>query len=355
MVVLVFMGHAKIERHLIEEIRLGQLHALGLEVATDIEHQAVSALAQAGVVVQWAVRVAAVVVEGETLDQRGLLALRGVQRHLHAGGGAAVHRVQNVCAQTHGNSLSCLKTGLVDQSVYTFGFSGYHAPMDSTKAPETSTTHSIVEALTRAIVEHRLLPGAKLAEQKLADHFGVSRTLVRQALFQLSQNRLIRMEPARGAFVAAPSVEEAQQVFAVRRMLESEMTREFVKSVTPAKIRSLKEHVQQEREAVAKEDVSGRTELLGDFHVRMAELMGNQVLAQLLGELISRCALITLMYQSRSEAQHSTEEHAEIVAALAAKDADKAVQLMQEHLDHVEASLIYDRKVPSHDIAIALT
>ena len=227
--------------------------------------------------------------------------------------------------------------------------------MDNKKASETSATHSIVEALTRAIVEHRLLPGAKLAEQKLADHFGVSRTLVRQALFQLSQNRLIRMEPARGAFVAAPSVQEAQQVFAVRRMLETEMTRAFMQEITPAKIRSLEEHIQQEREAVAQEDVSGRTELLGDFHVRMAQLMGNQVLAQMLGELISRCALITLMYQSRSEAQHSTDEHAAIVAAMAAGNGEKAVQLMQQHLDHVEASLIYDRKVPSHDIAIALT
>ena len=63
---------------------------------------------------------------------------------------------------------------------------------------EPSTTGAIVEALTKAIVEHRLQPGSKLAEQKLADHFGVSRTLVRQALFQLSQNRLIRLEPARG-------------------------------------------------------------------------------------------------------------------------------------------------------------
>ncbi len=219
---------------------------------------------------------------------------------------------------------------------------------------ENTTTHAIVEALTRAIVEHRLLPGAKLAEQKLADHFGVSRTLVRQALFQLSQNRLIRMEPARGALVAAPSVEEARQVFAVRRMLEAEMTREFARDITPAKIASLQEHVQQERDAVAKEDVSGRTELLGDFHVRMAELMGNRVLAQLLGDLISRCALITLMYQSRSEAQHSTDEHARIVEALASHDTDTAVRLMQEHLSHVEASLIYDRQVPSHDIAIAL-
>ncbi len=226
--------------------------------------------------------------------------------------------------------------------------------MDTQKASETSATHSIVEALTRAIIEHRLLPGAKLAEQKLADHFGVSRTLVRQALFQLSQNRLIRMEPARGAFVAAPSVEEAQQVFAVRRMLETEMTRAFVRQVNPNQIQALRAHVQQEHEAVASEDVPGRTELLGDFHVRMAELMGNAVLAQMLGDLISRCALITLMYQSRSEAQHSTDEHAEIVAAMAAEDADLAVHLMQQHLDHVEASLIYDRKVPSHDIAIAL-
>ena len=219
---------------------------------------------------------------------------------------------------------------------------------------ETSTTHHIVESLTRAIVEHRLLPGSKLAEQKLADHFGVSRTLVRQALFQLSQNRLIRLEPARGAFVAAPSVEEAQQVFAVRRMLEAEMTRAFAKQVTPEQITALKEHIAQEREAVTQGDITGRTELLGDFHVRMAELMHNDVLAQVLGELISRCALITLMYQSRNEAEHSTDEHVTIVAALEAKDSDLAVRLMHEHLLHVEESLTFDRKVPSHDIAMAL-
>jgi DNA-binding GntR family transcriptional regulator len=219
---------------------------------------------------------------------------------------------------------------------------------------EPSTTAAIVDALTRAIVEHRLQPGSKLAEQKLADHFGVSRTLVRQALFQLSQNRLIRLEPARGAFVAAPSVEEAREVFAVRRMLEAEMTRTFMRGVTPARLRALREHVAAEKAAVAAGDATGRTELLGDFHVRMAELIGNRVLAQMLGELISRCALITLMYQSPSAAAHSNDEHAAIVRALAAKDEDRAVQLMVEHLDHVEANLMFDRKVPTHDVALAL-
>ncbi|MBL8389118.1 MAG: GntR family transcriptional regulator [Hydrogenophaga sp.] len=220
---------------------------------------------------------------------------------------------------------------------------------------ETSSTRQIVESLTRAIVEHRLHPGTKLAEQKLADHFGVSRTLVRQALFQLSQNRLIRLEPARGAFVAAPSVEEAKQVFAVRRMLEAEMTRAFVRQVTPSKIKALREHVAQEKQAVANQDVTGRTELLADFHVRMAELMGNEVLAELLRELLSRCALITLMYQSTNAAEHSNEEHAEIVKALAARDEELAVRLMNEHLLHVEEGLTFDRKLPTNDLSLALS
>jgi DNA-binding GntR family transcriptional regulator len=220
---------------------------------------------------------------------------------------------------------------------------------------EASTTSSIVEALTRAIVEHRLHPGTKLAEQKLADHFGVSRTLVRQALFQLSQNQLIRMEPARGAFVAAPTVEEARQVFAVRRMLEAEMTRAFVNQVTPAQIRALKEHMAHEKAAMNGPDAARRIKLLGDFHVRMAELMGNEVLAQILRDLISRSSLITLMYQRDGAAQHSQHEHMEIVKALAARDATRAVELMTDHLLHVEQSLAFDRKVPINDISMALS
>ena len=218
---------------------------------------------------------------------------------------------------------------------------------------ESSTTAQIVRTLTQAIVAHQLAPGTKLVEQKLADQFGVSRTLVRQALLQLSQHQLIRLEPARGAFVAAPSVNEAREVFAVRRMLEVEMTRQFVHHVTPARIRALKAHVAQEKLAVDQGDATGRTALLGDFHVRMAELMGNDVLAQVLGQLVSRCALITLMYQSDRAARHSHDEHGQIIKALAAKDEALAVQLMQAHLTHVEENLDFDRVPASVDVSTA--
>ena len=218
----------------------------------------------------------------------------------------------------------------------------------------TNTT-TIVEALTKAIVEHRLHPGTKLAEQKLADHFGVSRTLVRQALFQLSQNRLIRLEPARGAFVAAPSVSEARQVFAVRRMMEAEMTRAFVREATPSRIKSLREHLARQ-EAVLKEskDPAQRIELQGDFHLQMARLLDNEVLVQLMVELLSRCSLITLMYQKDNGPDYIENEHGPLLDAISARDENLAVQLMDDHLQRLEKLLTFDRKIPSNDISRAL-
>ena len=70
-----------------------------------------------------------------------------------------------------------------------------------TQAPKPGSTQRIVDSITAAIVERRLMPGTKLSEQKIADIFKVSRTLVRQALNQLSRDRLVVLEPARGAFV----------------------------------------------------------------------------------------------------------------------------------------------------------
>jgi DNA-binding GntR family transcriptional regulator len=204
---------------------------------------------------------------------------------------------------------------------------------------DSTATSLIVESLTRAIVEHRLQPGAKLVEQKLADQYGVSRTLVRQALYRLSQNRLIKIEPARGAFVAAPSELEAKQVFEVRRMLEAGMVRAFVLGAKAADIKALQTHIAQEKRAVVSDDVPGRTELLGDFHVRMAQLMRNDVLAHLLSDLITRSALITLMYQTSSAAAHSHEEHEAIFKAIKARDADAAVELLDAHLRNVEQAL----------------
>jgi DNA-binding GntR family transcriptional regulator len=220
------------------------------------------------------------------------------------------------------------------------------------EAVSAGATERIVASVTTAIVERRLMPGTKLAEQKIADIFHVSRTLVRQALNQLSRDRLVTLTPARGAFVAQPSVDEARQVFEVRAMVEGAMVRQLCTVITDAQLATLRNHLQDEQAAVARTDVPGRTRLLADFHVLLARQLGNEVLAQLLADLLNRSSLIALMYQSAHSASHSQDEHVRIVDALARRDADAAVQLMASHLSSVEQNLRLDPRTP--DLAAAL-
>ena len=215
-----------------------------------------------------------------------------------------------------------------------------------------NSTQRIVESITTAIVERRLMPGTKLAEQKIADIFKVSRTLVRQALNQLSRDKLVTLEPARGARVAEPSIDEARQVFEVRNMLESAMIRRAASELSDAQLAELRAHLRDEQAAVQRTDVSGRTRLLADFHVVIATMLGNQVLAELLSDLVTRSSLIALMYQSSHSAEHSFDEHVAIVDALARRDAKAAVRLMEDHLHNVERNLQLDPRVP--DLAAAL-
>jgi DNA-binding GntR family transcriptional regulator len=212
--------------------------------------------------------------------------------------------------------------------------------------PAADSTRQIVDSVTAAIVERRLMPGTKLSEQKLADIFGVSRTLIRQALNQLSRDRLVTLERARGAFVATPSIEEAHEVFAVRQMLESAMVRQLSARITPAQVAELRAHLAAEQQAVARTDVSGRTRLLADFHVVLARMLGNQVLAQLLADLLARSALVSLMVQSSHAAACSQGEHVAIVDALAAHDGETAARLICRHLDQVEQHLRTDPRHP---------
>jgi DNA-binding GntR family transcriptional regulator len=223
------------------------------------------------------------------------------------------------------------------------------APADDASG---NTTQRIVASITTAIVERRLMPGTKLVEQKIADIFQVSRTIVRQALNQLSRDHLVTLEPARGAFVATPSVEEARQVYEVRTMVETALVRRLAAGITDLQVAELRAHLAQEREAIARTDVPGRTRLLADFHVVLARMLGNEVLAQLLNDLLNRSSLIALMYQSAHSAEHSQDEHEQIVDALARRDARAAVRLMEQHIHSVERNLQLDPRTP--DLASVL-
>jgi DNA-binding GntR family transcriptional regulator len=361
MIVAGRIGHAEVQRDLIQERWLGQGHAARSKVCSHFEHEPPLADRHAGGIEQWTALVAAVGIELESLDRGGAGGVDALQLHTHAGGRAAVGGVENVGAEVaHGGRANGVACGVWAKCIQ---FCTHHQartvprrtppPLSLPATPgAASSTDRIVQGITRAIVERRLMPGTKLVEQQIADIFDVSRTVVRQALNRLSRDRLVTLEPGRGAFVARPSVDEARQVFAVRRLVEVGMVRELAATVTPAQVRALQSHLDAERAAVGRIDVPGRTRLLADFHVVLAQMLGNAVLAELVTDLLSRSQLISLMYQSAHSAEQSQHEHVAIVEALARGDAEAAAALMTAHLASVERNLQLDPRTP--DLAAVL-
>lgn len=230
------------------------------------------------------------------------------------------------------------------------------APVASPEAaalPDRSATiESIAQDIATAIVEKRLPPGTWLREEALGRVYAVSRTKIRAALLTLSKDKLIEMIPDKGAFVSKPSVEEAREVFGVRRILESEVVRLFVAKARPADYRALEQHIQFERTTLSATTTTGtvREKLLGDFHVALAEAAGNRTLAELVRELVARSSLIAMLYHSSNDPHCSSDEHAEFLRVARSGNADAAVACMTDHLSRIEANLQLTSGVPNRQL-----
>jgi len=198
----------------------------------------------------------------------------------------------------------------------------------------------VYERLLSAIFEHRLPPGTKLGEDRLAGIFGVSRAMVRRVLPRLAYEGVVTLEPNRGAFVAKPTVAEAREVFEARRIIEPGIVERAVRSAERRTIVArLRQHVAAERRARHEDDLRAIVRLSGEFHTVLAEMSGNAVLAKAMRELTTRTCLVIALYDKPSMPSCLGEEHADIVDALAAGEGARAVKLMLEHLHHVERNL----------------
>lgn len=223
---------------------------------------------------------------------------------------------------------------------------------EATAAPDAAarqaTVDSIAQDLAQAIVEKRLPPGTWLREEALGRVYAVSRTKVRAALLTLSKDKLIEIIPDKGAFVSRPSVQEAREVFGVRRILEAEVVRLFVATARRADYQALEQHIRTERNTLRQTATNGtvREKLLGDFHVALAECTGHKVLTELVRELVARSSLIAMLYHSDNDPHCSSDEHADFLRLCRAGDAEAAVRQMTEHLQRIENSLRLDGAAP---------
>lgn len=226
--------------------------------------------------------------------------------------------------------------------------------MTSSSSPSDTSPEQIARHIADAIVARDLPPGTRLREEALARNYGVSRTKIRAALLMLTKDKLVRTVPEKGAFVSKPSAEEAREIFAVRRILEAALAREFVARAKTADYRRIDKHLQHERKAIADGNVQERNRLLAEFHTLLAEVVGNSVLTEMLNELSARSAVITVLYQSQRDAACSSDEHHAFIMAARLGNAEHASELMLQHLQHVEDALNFDESRDSKSLVAAL-
>jgi DNA-binding GntR family transcriptional regulator len=209
----------------------------------------------------------------------------------------------------------------------------------ATRQPGELSGDDIYERIYQAILEHRLHPGTKMGEDRLATIFAVSRARIREVLARLAHEGIVELFPQRGAFVTKPTPEQARHVFEMRRLIEPGIARRLINSLTPEKLARLREHQEREADARKRGDKRAVIRLSGEFHNVLAQLAGNTVLEKSMRELATLTCLIIFLYDAPTSATCRDDEHQAIIDAIASRDAAKVERIMHAHLDHVEASL----------------
>jgi DNA-binding GntR family transcriptional regulator len=202
----------------------------------------------------------------------------------------------------------------------------------------TLDEHAITEILTSALLAGRLSPGLRLGEHQLAGLFGVTRERIRKVLQRLGGQRLIDLQPNRGAFVAAPGLREAREVYQARRIIEVGIVSHLAGMISPAQLRALDAHVAREQRALDARDHAESVRLSGRFHADLAAMTGNPLVLRTMHEMVSRTAML-VAYHEAGGPECGCAEHRAILRAVGARDSAAAAHEMNLHLSLVETRL----------------
>lgn len=200
----------------------------------------------------------------------------------------------------------------------------------------------IVDSILDAIADQRLRAGTKLGEQAISDIFDCNRAHVRRALSMLTGWQVVDHLPNRGAYVATPTPQDARDVFQARRAIETTICRNAVRLADAQDLADLHAHLASEDAARGHDNRPALIRLSRGFHILLARIGRNPVLARYLDELTMRSSLIIGLYAQGHATLCAEDEHAGIVAAVAARDEGLALSLLDQHLRHIEGGIRFD-------------
>ena len=203
------------------------------------------------------------------------------------------------------------------------------------------------ERIRAMIHSGELPPGTKLSIDDLAQRFGVSRTPVRDALWDLSGEGLVTIMPRIGVMVRRISPREVNEVYAIKGALEPLMARWAAERGTPAQRRHFHESVAELQAAAEAEDVDRYVELVEDRRRQLLDMAGSEALRDTFSVTDGRVRL--LRYRNLSQPgrlSESAEQHARIAEAVLRGDGQEAQHLMQYHM--LDAEMRVRRLLEEH-------
>jgi DNA-binding GntR family transcriptional regulator len=190
----------------------------------------------------------------------------------------------------------------------------------------------VYDSLEELIIFGTLEPGEHLVEADLAERLGVSRIPVREALQLLHSNGWVELRPRQGAFVHRPTLQEVDEAFRVRTLLEVESARIAAKHATKDSVRELRRTSRAGAKALAAGNEKDLVRLNSAFHAQITALADNRVLAEMIGRLDKRIRWYFAPV-ARARGIESWKEHDELIDALEAGDSRRAARTMRKHAE----------------------
>ncbi len=200
----------------------------------------------------------------------------------------------------------------------------------------------VAERMGEWINDSQLKPGDRLpSEPELSQHFGVARSVVREALAKLKTLGIIEVFQGKGAFVADmplellylrvrrlnPESTNPKHLWEIRTILEMQSAAEAAKKRSRDDLLNLDRIIQESHQNHAKNaPYSDENER---FHRLVARASGNPILEQLISDLIGLLAKQIVL-----RGTPSTLEHQKILDAIRSHEPEKAAQLMKQHLQN---------------------
>jgi len=230
-----------------------------------------------------------------------------------------------------------------EKTMATFEPAGLGFPVVQKRA--APLRRDVVDALRKAIIEGRLAPGSRLVERQLIEMTGVSRTVIREALRQLESECIVETVPNKGSIVRQLTRAEAEDLYAIRSVLEGLAARMFVAHATPADLAALKNALDRTATAYKSGTSDDILAVKNEFYNILFSGSGSETLATMTATLYARIwrwRALGLGHPNRSSgrSKQSVAALRDLYQALKARDGDLAEKVARQEAMNAAAEIM---------------